>query len=198
MNLDTVEYRKELDGNYLLLEAQEQAPFPEKMVLYGKPRYILPFKIEREESRRYSFEISGRESLLAKSRQGALRREEIRQSVRAIYLACEELEAYLLRPGNLILEPGLMFCGREGWAFCLIPGSEEDIMEQMQRLSRFFLSKCDHEEPQTAALCYELFRLMHEPNTSFAQIMELIGTDPAGIGKRKNKKGLWQRIRGLS
>ena len=197
MELNTVEYVKELDGNYLTLETETTAPFAERMLLLGRPRTILPFGLYQEHPRRYSFEISGRESLSAKTRLGALEGEEIREIVRSVYFACEELEEYLLRPGNLILEPGLMFKGRDGWAFCVHPAQEEDIIEQMQRLSRFFLSKCNHEDPKTAALGYSLFQLCHEPNATFAQIMELIGEktkkDNAKPADRKKGFGRWLR-----
>ena len=199
MILETVEYIKELDGNYLLLDTETAAPFPERMLLFGQPRCILPFRIYQEEPRRYSYEISGRESLSARARLRALQGEEIREIVRAVYGACEELEQFLLRPGNLILEPGLMYRGRERWSFCAHPGQEEDIIEQMQRLSRFFLSKCDHEDTRTAKLAYDLFQLCHEANASFAQVMELIGDAAAPeetkVSGRKKGPARWLRRR---
>ncbi|MBO4872907.1 MAG: hypothetical protein J5496_05790 [Lachnospiraceae bacterium] len=200
MNLETVEYVKELDGNYLLLDTEEASPFVEKMLCYGRPRGILPFRVYQEEPRRCSYEISGRESLSARARLRALQAEEIREIVRAVYAACGELEDFLLRPGSLIAEPGMMYRGRDGWAFCVHPSQEEDIIEQMQRLSRFFLTKCDHQDPETAELAYSLFQLCHEANVTFAQIMELIGTDPSGekgrSSARKKAPGRWFRRRG--
>ena len=199
MTLETVEYIKELDGNYLLLDTDAAAAFPERMLLYGQPQGILPFRIYQEDPRRYSYEISGRESLSARARLRALQGEEIREIVRAVYRTCEELEQFLLRPGNLILEPGMMYRGKDGWCFCAHPGQEEDIIEQMQRLSRFFLSKCDHEDAGTARLAYDLFQLCHEANASFAQVMELIGEQPVPEGTKDSgrKKGprRWLRRR---
>ena len=187
MELDNIEFVKELDGSYLLLEAAGKAGFAERMLLYGRPSFILPFRVYQEEPRRYSFEISGRESLSAKSRLRALEGREIREVIRAVFSACEELESYLLKAGSLILEPGLMYRGREGWAFCCHPEQEEDIMLQLQRLTRFFLRKCDHEDPATASLAYELFQLSHEENATFPQVMELVGTAPAAGGAPAEK-----------
>ena len=75
----------------------------------------------------------------------------------------------------ICLDPGLIYRGEEGWAFCYYPGFREEIPEQLQSLTRFFLRKCDHQDPQTARLAYDLFQLCHEENTAFPQILRLLG-----------------------
>lgn len=198
MEIDSIEFVRELDGSYLLLTAGETESFAERMLLGGRPPHILPFRIWPESPRRYCFEISGRESLAAVCRLRALEAREIRELVRAVFLSCGELEKYLLKPGNLILEPGLMYRGRDGWAFCCYPDQEEDVMEQLQRLSRFFLRKCNHEDPAAASLAYDLFQLCHEENVSFAQVMELVGPGEGAAeagGAKGKKRGLFARTR---
>ena len=74
-------------------------------------------------------------------------------------------------------------------------------MEQLQRLSRFFLRKCDHEDPGTAALAYDLFQLCHEENATFAQVMELVGPGadrPGQTKPREKRRGLFSRRRGAA
>ena len=174
MNIETI---RELDGNYLLLEAGEkQSPFAERMLMFGRPGGFLPFRIYQEEpERKYSYEISGRRSLAAMTMTRQIGAGQIREVVQAVYRSCEEAEEYLLDPAGICLDPGLMYRGQDGWAFCYYPGFREEIPEQLQRLSRFFLRKCDHGDPQTARLAYDLFQLCHEENTAFPQILQLLG-----------------------
>ncbi len=172
-----IEYIKELDGNYLLLEApQKKESFSERMLLFGRPGRFLPFRIYQEDpDRKYSYEISGRQSLAAMTMTRQITAGQIREVLQAVYRCCEEAEEYLLDPTGICLDPGLMYRGRDGWAFCYCPGFREELSEQIQRLSRFFLRKCDHGDPQTARLAYDLFQLCHEDNTTFPQILELLG-----------------------
>ncbi len=194
-----VEFVRELDGNYLVLAGlSDRTVFAEKMLALGKPAGILPFKLYREgPPRLYSYEISGRSSLAGMTQTRGMEIGEIKTLLRAVYRSCEELERYLLKPENLILEPGLMYLGKDGWAFCAHPEREEDLMLQMQKLSRFILRKCDHENEETARLAYALFQLCHEENVSFPQILELLGQEETAAAPEASRKraGKWFRRR---
>ncbi len=195
-----VEFVRELDGNYLVLAGlSDRTVFAEKMLALGKPAGILPFRLYREgPPRLYSYEISGRSSLAGMTQTRGMEIGEIKTLLRAVYRSCEELERYLLKPENLILEPGLMYLGKDGWAFCAHPEREEDLMLQMQKLSRFILRKCDHENEETARLAYALFQLCHEENVSFPQILELLGQEEAVAAApeaSRKKAGKWFRRR---
>ena len=184
------EYVRELDGSYLLLPAcREKENFAERMLLLAHPPGLLPFKLYQEEpERKYSYEISGRKSLAALCAEEALEAEQIRGLLRSLYRCCEEMEQYLLKPDELCLGPGFMYLGKEGWAFCCLPDHEESLALQLQVLSRYFLRKCNHDDPETAYLAYELFHLCHEDNTTFPQILELIGQEEGTKEEQEKEK----------
>ena len=170
-----IEFVRELDANYLILDGQgEGYAFERKMLLYGRPASFLSFRVYREgEDRAYSYEISGKQSLSAMTQTAQIDEKQIREILYSIHRSCEEAELYLLRPSGLCLEPGLIYKGREGWRFVYHPDKDEDLWEQLQKLSRFFLKKCNHEDEKSAQIAYELLRVCHEDNTSFSQIFEL-------------------------
>lgn len=196
MITDTWEIVKELDGSYLLLSAGAAPGFAEKMMIRGRVEGLLPMGIYQENPRRYRYDISGRESLLKRTQSGALEGAEIRSLLRSIYRCCETMEHYLLKPSQLVLEPGFIYAGTEGWSFCAHPERQEAISEQLQALSRFFLRKSNQEDPSTAALCFELFRLCHEDHVTMPQILNLIEADETRVGKSRpgGKKGFLARL----
>ena len=170
-----IEFVKELDGNYLILEGSNgESGFERKMLLSSRPHGLLPFRIYRAgDEPLYSYEISGKRSLSSLTQTSQIDEKTMRDILRSIHRSCEEAEMYLLRPSGLVLEPGLIFLGKEGWSFVYHPDREEDLFEQLQKLSRFFLRKCNHEDEKTAQTAYELLRICHEENTTFTQIFEL-------------------------
>ncbi len=202
-----IEFIKELDGNYLILEGKPDGnEFERKMLLSTKPGGLLPFRIYRTgEEPSYSYEISGKQSLSSLTQTSQIDEKMMRDILYSIHRSCEEAELYLLRPSGLFLEPGLIFRGKEGWSFVYHPDREEDLSEQLQKLSRFFLRKCNHEDERTARIAYELLKVCHEENTTFPQIFELwdeIPPEPQTATTAappfrppKQKKGLFRRGR---
>ena len=193
-----IEFVKELDGSYLTIGTTgEGAAFETKMLLFGDVPGLLPFRLLRADSGLNNcYEISALQSLSSLLKARTAEPEEIRELIRALYRCCEALKKYLLRPDGLYLEPGLIFKGRDGWRFCYHPDRDEDIFEQIRGLSRFFLKKCNHDEPESARLAYSFFQVTHEDNTSFPQILSLWGEErQSGETLRFNpaKKG-WRRF----
>lgn len=200
-----IEFVRELDGNYLILEAREAGnEFERKMLLYGRPVGFLPFKIYREgEEAAYSYEISGKQSLSFMTQTAQIEEKRIREILYSIHRSCEEAELFLLRTSGICLDPGLIYQGKDGWSFVYHPDREEDLWIQLQKLSRFFLKKCNHEDERTSRIAYELLRVCHEENTSFAQIFELwddpdaerTGPETAIPAEEKAKRGFFRKKR---
>ena len=170
-----IEFVKELDGSFITVSTTGRgAAFETKMLLYGSVPGLLSFRLLRGEGKEKNcYEISAHQSLSSLLKARTAEPEEIGDLIRALYRCCESLKKYLLRPDGLYLEPGLIFKGKEGWRFCYHPDREEDIFQQIQVLSRFFLKKCNHDDPENARLAYEFFQVTHEDNTSFPQILAL-------------------------
>ena len=198
-----IEFIKELDAHYVIMEgAPEGCMFERKMLLNTRPGGLLPFRLYRAgDPPAYSYEISGRQSLQSLTQACEIDGKMMRDILYSIHRTCEEAELYLLRPSGLVLEPGLIFKGRDGWSFVYHPDREEELFGQLQKLSRFFLKKCSHEDEKTARIAYELLRLCHEENTTFPQLFELWDEETPGPGSVppsppapvKQKRGLFRR-----
>ena len=174
-----IRFSRELDGSYLIIsELQEGDRFTEQMLMRAHPPRLLTMHPgRRNDAPEYRYEIGGLKSLEAMLQAREISADEILDLMRSIYRVSSELETYLLNPDRLWLEPGLMFQGKDGWAFCLHPGRNTDFFEQLQNLSRYILKKADHSDERTSQMAYELFRVCHEENVSFTQIWEALETE---------------------
>ena len=171
-----IRFSRELDGSYLIVHEEKAGDhYTLRMLEESLPPHMLHLTArEAEEGVDYAYEIGGLRSLEAMLRQREMSGEEIRSLFTAIYRAANDLEEYLLDTSRLWLEPGLIFCGKNGWEFALHPGRSEDLYAQLQVLSRFILKKADHMNEETTRMAYELFRICHEENYSFVQIFEIL------------------------
>lgn len=176
-----IRFDRELDGSYLVItETPPGDSIAAHMVAEAHPEPLLRMRLEEtEEQAEYSYEISGMRSLENLLATREMEAGEIRELMESIYCASSQLEEYLLSPDQLWLEPGLMYSGKEGWRFLLDPARSEDFFQQMQVLSRYILKKCDHGDPETSRIAYELFRVCHEDNYSFGQIWEALEMNAA-------------------
>ena len=153
-------------------EPEEEAPEPvsARMAQKAAPPGLLRMESrEVEEGYEYRYAIDGLKSMEALFGTRGIEAAEIRDLMNSIYRVSNGLTDYLLDPDQLLLNPGFIYFGREGWRFCYDPSRQEDLFMQLQALSRFLLKKCDHNDEETSHMAYELFRVCHEENYSFTQ-----------------------------
>ena len=169
-------YRRELDASYMVIrEGQAGDSFTERMLKGNGPKELLPMLISPfEDDYEYAYNISGMQSLLSMYEKKPMTAGDMRVLFSAIYRICCELEEYLLEPDKLYLEPEFIFWDRDRWRFCMYPARSLGLFEQLQGLTRFILKKAEHDGAQSERLAYELFRVCHEDNCSFAQIREIM------------------------
>ena len=184
-----IRYSRELDASWLIIEEEEPSdPVSAKMAEIAAPAGLLRMESRvTEEGREYRYAIDGMKSLELALSTREIEAGEIRSLMHSLYRVSNGLEEYLLEPDCLFLEPGLIYCGREGWRFCCDPSRRADLFGQIQALSRWLLKKCSHGDGETSRLAYELFRVCHEENFSFTQIWEALEMPEPGTADEGEK-----------
>ena len=185
-----IRFDRELDGSYLI--AHEDSPgdvYTVRMLEESLPPHILRLSVRPcAEGVDYAFEIGGLRSLETMLQLREMSAEEIRSLFTAVYRTANDLEEYLLDTSRLWLEPGLIFCGKNGWQFAVHPGRSEELYGQLQVLSRYVLKKADHEDEETTRMAYELFRVCHEENYCFNQIFEVLDVSAGTDGEAEEEE----------
>ena len=181
-----IRYSRELDASWLIIEEEEPSdPVSAKTAEIASPPGLLRMESRvTEAGREYRYAIDGLKSLELTLNTREIEAGEIRSLMHSLYRVSNGLEEYLLEPKRLFLEPGLIYCGREGWRFCYDPSHEADLFGQIQALSRWLLKKCNHGDGETSRMAYELFRVCHEENFSFTQIWEALEMPEPGAADK--------------
>ena len=196
-----IRYSRELDASFLIIDEEEPAdPVSAKMAEKAAPAGLLRMESrETEAGREYRYAIDGLKSLELSLSTREIEAAEIRSLMHSLYRVSNELGEYLLEPGSLFLEPGLIYHGREGWRFCYDPSRRADFFGQLQALSRYLLKKCNHSDGETSRMAYELFRVCHEEYFSFTQIWEALEMPGPEASEEEaemtgKKEGLFARL----
>lgn len=86
--------------------------------------------------------------------------------------ALKELNRYFLSADNLVLERECLFLdlSRFQFHFLYVPGYQQDIFIQMEKLMEYLIGKIDYNEKEGAIFAYGLYRLLKEETTDLEEI----------------------------
>lgn len=176
-----MEYVQDQNRTYLLLKAEETADsgFEENMMKQNEIKGILPFHVKETNGKKeYYFDVTGKKSLIAAAEEQNMEGGQLCRMLFSVYHTMERAAEYLLEPRRLVLSPECLYTTdgqMEKLYVCYLPGKEGGLMDGIQELLRFALTKIDHEDQETTALGYELYRLSAEENQSMEPLLEKAG-----------------------
>lgn len=122
----------------------------------------------------YYYEISSRQSLKHLSDCKKLVYEDIYTIVSGIKEAVCELERYLLNAECIILEPDKIFLNPINMKpeFCYNPENNQEIIEGVRELFRFFLNAIDSSDKKTVEFTYEIYCKSMQENFNIDSLFE--------------------------
>ena len=110
------EFKRDLKNNYLVIEGQEEAvgnDYCIPMVEQNRIPGLLPFHRSRTDGKLYlNYEITGKQTVTSLYERRRIGYEEILQLLMGISSHLDMLQRYLLRPEQLLFDPGFAMCRR--------------------------------------------------------------------------------------
>ena len=91
-----------------------------------------------------------------------------------VFRSCKK---YMLHPGCLLLEPEYIFCRKQKYFFCYLPGGKQELCESFHRMTEYFVEKLDYEDEKGITLAYELHKATLEENYDLDAIMQEYRTE---------------------
>lgn len=197
-----VEYKRNLQNNYLVIEAEEE---PEEnyclhMAENNKIPGLLSFHSTRMDGKLFiQYEITSREPMDQIYKKKILSGNQLIGILTEIYDLLEKIQEYLLNPIQILFDPQYIFIGAEDRTlqFCYLPGKEQK--ETIQILAEFILKHLDHEDLQAVEMGYLFYQCVQEENFSLKQVLKQLlhkekrmisDKDYADIGKREKKENV--------
>ena len=99
---------------------------------------------------RYTYEITGLVSMAVLFENKQVQKGDIEQFIYCLLESISQLQKYMLHPGCLLLEPEYVFCRKQKYFFCYLPGGKQELCESFHRMTEYFVEEAEEEdEPDT-------------------------------------------------
>ncbi len=187
------EYKRDMNHNYLILYGDEQLDtdsYQVRMLLGNAVPSLLKCRIQGIDGQfMLYYDITSRQSVISLYEQKKFRAEDLRLILGGIIQTIEEMEEYLMNPGQLLLQPEYMYLDveKKKLYFCCMPGKNEDIKEQFRIFTEYILPQIDHEEEEAVILGYGVYRRTLEGTFHLEYIKEEIYKEREEVSTEKQE-----------
>ncbi len=187
-----VRYKREMNHNYMILDAPEGENGYECRMLAGNQiEGLLKFRVRHsEEKREFYYEITSRQPLNRILEKQKATGEEVRRVLLAVVTAVSRIEEYLLTEEQLLLAPEYIYVDPDRFTveLCLLPGYTCDWASELSSLLQFLLEKVDHQDREGVILAYNLYQESRKENYGAADLLKhlLPGEDRIFSAGKKN------------
>ena len=176
----TVTYKREMNHNYMIIEAPEQdmGGYESRMLAGNGIEGLLKFRIRHyEEKREFYYEITSKQPLVRLLEQKLISGAEIRRLILEIAAALDRIEQYLLKEEQILLEPEYIYIEPDSFQvyLCMVPGCCGDFPAAFTELLRFLLGKVNHQDKDGVVLAYNLYHESLKENYGMSDLLAHIG-----------------------
>lgn len=172
-----LEYKRELDHNYLILE-EEHGEAKESYEIYMLEENKIPGLLKctmqgMNGRQRFCYEVTSRQSLDLLLERKRLSHSDLKDILKGIQRAMTGAREYLLDVNHFMLRPEYMYLNLDKGEpeFCYYPYYEKNIREQFFDLAEYFLGKLDRQDRAGVELGYEIYKMAGEENCSLEEIL---------------------------
>lgn len=156
-----VRFKREMNHNYMIIDAPEEAGSYECRMMAGNEiEGLLKFRVRHyEEKKEFYYEITSKQPLSRLLEQRKIKGEEIRSLLLAVFAILNRIEEFLLKEEELLLEPDYIYVEPDHFSacLCLIPGRSGDLPAALSGLLQFLLERVDHQDKEGVVLAYNLY-----------------------------------------
>lgn len=172
-----LEYKRELDHNYMILEedtGMEKEGYEIYMLEENRIPGLLKCTMQRtDQRRRFCYEVTSRQTLELLLERKRLAHGDLLQLLKGIRRAVAGAREYLLDVNHLLIMPEYMYLNVDKGIpeFCYFPYYEKPIREQFFDLAEYLLGKLDRQDRAGVELGYEIYKMAGEDNCSLDEIL---------------------------
>ncbi len=149
--------------------------YPLRMVLGNQIPGLLPCRLQKADGNVFLYyEITALQKVFDVYEK--LSYEELKSIYLGLLKVFEQMDAYLLDAGHLILEPEYIYLDKGDSRICLcyLPGPGRPIREQLRSFTEYLLPRIEHQDQRGVRLGYGLYRLLMEEDLQMDAIGALI------------------------
>ncbi len=169
------EYKRDLQNNYLILEAEEDRE--EYGLIMARENHIkglLPMHCSRRDGKLFLYyEITSKQTIESLYETKSMRCRDIWALLTGIRDAMEDMQQYLLSPEQLLFAPDMIYAlpERGGIFLCYYP---EAGACPITELAEFLLKRLDHEDSRAVSLGYGFYQRAAAGNFGLSETLKEI------------------------
>lgn len=175
------QYKRDLEHSYLVLPDESsllKQTYLWEMIEENKITEFLKCKKHFFNGSTFLYyDISSKQSIKRVYEHIELGYDEIKNMLLSIYFMYYKIKEYLLDENYLILDPNFIYMNMESKevSFIYYLSGESSLLEELQNLSEFLLSKVNHKDAKGVEIVYQLFKEVREDNFTIQAMADLIG-----------------------
>ena len=170
-----ISYRRELNRTQLILEVAgiREKDYQIYMLEENRPEGILPIIVQGVGTKtQYKYDISGKISIRALYEKTGIQFDEICSLIIQLTETIKCLEAFMLDPDKIILEPEFIFYEKHRFLFCYYPLHTANLHQAFREFSEYLIRQVDCEDKTGICLAYELHRITTAENYCMDRALE--------------------------
>lgn len=168
---------RDMEHCYLVLKADKEASFQQKMVLQNEISGLLTMEQRKIDSEyQYYYNITDKISLVNYYTKNKISSKDIKFLFQNIIKLIQDARAYLLEPDNFLLQEDTIFFNSSGTQIylCFHELNQVAVREQMIKLAELLMELIDYKEEQAIILTYGLYKVLRDDTCNFRNIEETI------------------------
>lgn len=174
-----ITYKREMKHNYLIIEPLDdfKLGYECKMLLCNSIDGLLKFHLKQlDGSLQYYYEITSRQPLSRLLEKQCITSEEISLLLVHISQTLNQMESYLLKEEQILLDPDYIYIEQDSFfvSLCLIPGRMCNFPDDLGKLLQYILSKVNHQDKDSVVLAYSLFQESQKENYGIDDLLKLL------------------------
>ena len=157
-----MDYRRDLQHNYLVVEAgEEKENYITRMMTENQVQGLLGCECRRMDQKKlYYYDITSKISLAEKSRFKKVKGSEVLLIIQGLLQVLVQLEEYLIPADQICLDWNYIYLDPVSYypSFCCLPTAEKELEQGIRELLEELLPRLDHQEQTGVSVVYELYQ----------------------------------------
>lgn len=174
-----ISYRREMKHNYLIIDPDESGHegYESRMLVSNSIEGLLRFRLKYLDTKEYYYyDITSRQPLKRLLESRCISMTEIKRLIIQIVQTLDNLDTFLLREEQLLMEPEYIYITPESFDvnLCLVPGRVSCFPRAISELLQYLLGKVDHQDKECVVLAYGLYQESLKDNYGIEDLLKLI------------------------
>lgn len=170
------EYKSDLKKNYLVVEPGEEVnaeDYDVRMMEQNQIQGFLPMQVRRLDGSCYLYyEITSMQQIDLVYGKRQLQNDDIRHIFSGVKDILESARKYLLRPGQILLDPQYMYMEMQTGQICICYLPVKESSFSVLPLAEFILKKLNHEDADAVSMGYDFYQKATQPNFSLSDTLQ--------------------------